>query len=124
VEINLKVAEEMDLKEGDFVKVTSPVGSIEALAFPHPGMSPEVVSIPIGQGHSAGGRYAEKRGANVLSILLPLTDGETGALAWASTRVNIEKIEGWERLPKFENAAPDLAEDEDGQIIQLTPGDT
>lgn len=124
VELSMKVAEEMNIKEGDVVKVTSAAGSIEALAFPHPGMSPDVVSIPIGQGHSAGGRYAEKRGANVLSILAPLTDEETGALAWASTRVNIEKTDEWERLPKFENAAPDLAEDEDNHIIQLTPTDT
>ena len=60
----------------------------------------------------------------MLSILASLTDEETGALAWASTRVNIEKTDEWERLPKFENAAPDLAEDEDGHIIQLTPTDT
>jgi anaerobic selenocysteine-containing dehydrogenase len=123
VELSMKVAEEMDIKEGDVVRVTSSTGSIEALAYPHPGMPPDVVSIPIGQGHAAGGRYAEKRGANVLSILLPLTDGETGALAWASTRVNIEKTDEWERLPKFENVAPDLAEDDDGHIIQITPTD-
>ena len=124
VEINVKKAEEMDIKEGDIVTVTSSHGSIEALAYPHPGISPDVVSVPLGQGHSAGGRYAEGRGSNVLSILSPLKDGETGALAWAATRVRISKTGRSERLPKFENSAPDLAVDEEHQIVQITPHDT
>ena len=89
------------------------------------GHPPDVVSIPIGQGHGAGDRYSKGRGANVLSILsADLTDGQTGALAWAATRVNIEKTGEWNRLPKFENAAPDLAEDEEHHIIQLTSEDS
>ena len=123
VEINARVAERMGIKEGDVVRVTAPNGrSIEALAYPHPGVSPDVVSIPIGQGHRAGGRYAEGRGSNVLSILQPLSDGETGALAWAATRVNIEKTGQWTRLPKFENTKPDLAEDKEQRVIKVTPG--
>ena len=124
VEISMKVAERMDIKEGDVIKVESDQGSIEALAYPHPGVSPDIVSIPIGQGHAAGGRYAEGRGSNVLSILSPLTDKDTGALAWAATRVRIQKTGEWVRLPRFENSAPDLAVDEDHQIIQITPLDS
>lgn len=123
-EINLDLAREMDIKEGDVVKVISREGWIEALAYPHPGISPDIVSMPIGQGHGAGGRYAENRGSNVLSILRPLTDSESGALAWAATRVRIEKVGEWDRLPKFENSAPDLAEDVDQHIIQITREDT
>ena len=124
VEINLKKADELGIREGDVVKITSPHGSIVALAFPHPAMPPEVVSIPIGQGHTAGGRFAKGRGANVLSILSPSTDSDTGALAWAATRVNIEKTGRWDRLPKFENTVPDLPVDEEGQIIQISSHDT
>ena len=71
VEINMKTAEKMSIKEGDIVKVVSPRGSIEALAYPHPGISPEVVAVPIGQGHEAGGRYAA--GARLERPLHPLT---------------------------------------------------
>ena len=124
VEISIQTAEEMDLKEGDVVKVSSPQGAIEALAFPHPAVPPGSVSIPIGQGHSAGGRYAQGRGANVLSILAPLSDNTTGALAWAATRVSIEKTGRWMRLPKFENAVPELPVDEEGEIIQITSLDS
>ena len=122
VEINMKKAEEMGINEGDVVKVTSEQGSIEALAYPHPGISPDVVAIPVGQGHKGGGRYAKDRGANVLSILSPVTESETGALAWAATRVNVRRTGEWIRLPKFENTAPDLAEDGHGKIIPLTSG--
>ena len=65
-------------------RLVSQYGSIEALVYPHPGMPPDVVSVPIGQGHRARGRYAEGRGANVLSLLAPLADETTGALAWAA----------------------------------------
>ena len=122
VEINMKKAEEMGINEGDVVKVTSEQGSIEALAYPHPGISPDVVAIPVGQGHKGGGRYAKDRGANVLSILSPVTESETGALAWAATRVDVRRTGDWVRLPKFENTAPDLAEDGHGKIIPLTSG--
>jgi anaerobic selenocysteine-containing dehydrogenase len=124
VEINLKKAEEMGLREGDVVRVVSPYGSIEALAYPHPGMPPDVVSVPVGQGHRDGGRYARDRGSNVLSILAPLADETTGALAWAATRVSIEKTGDWIRLPKLENTVPDIPMDEEGHIIQVTPHDT
>ena len=83
-------------------------------------MPTDVVSIPIGQGHRAGGRYAERRGANVLSILSPLADPKSGALAWAATLVDIEKTGRWLRLPKFENTVPDMPVDEDRQVIPLT----
>ena len=124
VEINMKVAEEMGISEGDIVRVSSPHGTIEALAYPHPGAAPEVVSIPIGQGHKAGGRYAKGRGANVLSILSPTMDAQTGALAWAATRVSISKTDDWVRLPKFENTVPELPEDREQHVIKLTPIDT
>ena len=120
IEINLKKAEEMGIKEGDVVEVTSEQGSIEALAYPHPGISPDVVAIPVGQGHKGGGRYSKDRGANVLSILSPVTESETGALAWAATRVNVRRTGEWIRLPKFENTAPDLATDGHRRIIPLT----
>ena len=44
----------------------------------------------------------------MFSILAPLTDKESGAFAWAATKVNIEKTDEWVRVPKFENTVPDL----------------
>lgn len=124
VEINLAKANEMGIREGQVIRITSHYGTIEALAYPHPGISPEVVSIPIGQGHNSGGRYETDRGANVLSIIAPTEDQNTGALAWASTRVKIEKTDRWIRLPKMESAVPEVSTDEGEHIIKLTPHDS
>jgi len=112
------------VKEGDVVKIVASNGEVDALAYPHPGIPPDVVAVPIGQGHKSGGRYAEGRGSNVLSILSPKSDSETGALAWAATRVQIVPTGRWSRLPKFENTKPELSVDEGHHVIKITPNDT
>ena len=124
VEINARVAEDMGIREGDVVRVSSQRGTIKALAYPHPGTAPNVLSMPFGQGHRAGGTFAEDRGSNVFDILSPLTDENTGAWAWAATRVRLEKTDEWVRLPKFENTAPDLAVDEEEKVIKVTSHDS
>jgi len=124
IEINVTRAKEMGVKIGDVMKVTSLYGSIEALAYPSPAAPTNVVSIPIGQGHTAGGRFAKGRGANVLSILAPSAEQETGSLAWSATRVKVEKTGKWIWLPRFENNVPDLPTDEHHEIIQITRTDT
>ena len=55
VEINSKTAEEMGISEGDMVLVTAAGNSLEVPAYPHPGVPPDTVSMPIGQGHTAFG---------------------------------------------------------------------
>ena len=124
IEVNSRLAEELDIREGDVIRVTSPRGSIEALAYPHPGVPPYTVSIPFGQGHTDMGRYAKDRGANVFSILAPLTDSESGAFAWAATKVNIEKTGEWVRVPKFENTVPETPRDEHHHVIHITSEDS
>ena len=120
VEINHRVADDMDISEGDVVSIESQYGRIEALAYPSPAVPPDSVCVPFGQGHASGGRYAERRGSNVFSILSPNIDGESGALAWASTKVNISKTGEWIRLPKFENTVTEFPRDEHQHVIKLT----
>ena len=119
-EINHNVADEMGIKEGDVLRLSSGAGEILALAYPHPGVAPGTVCVPMGQGHTAYGRYAEGRGSNVMDALTPSTDADTGALAWAATRVRVEKTGDWVRLPRFENTKPDLATDEHHDVIRIT----
>lgn len=102
VEMNPEKARELGIAEGDWVEVASPRGSIRALAYLHPAIPPEVVAVPMGFGHSGMGRWANGRGANVFSILAPLTDAETGAFAWCATRVSIRRLGQRQRIPKFE----------------------
>jgi anaerobic selenocysteine-containing dehydrogenase len=92
VEINLQTADKMGIRQGDIVEITSSQGSIRVPAFPSPGIAPDVLAMPVGQGHENYTRYATGRGANPIEILAPMKEAETGALAWAATRVKIAKV--------------------------------
>jgi anaerobic selenocysteine-containing dehydrogenase len=92
VEINLQTADKMGIRQGDLLEITSSQGSIRVPAFPSPGIAPDVLAMPVGQGHENYTRYATGRGANPIEILAPVKVPETGALAWAATRVSIAKV--------------------------------
>ena len=93
VEINMQVAHELSIRTGDIIKITASNGqSLQAAAVPYPGLHPGVVAMPIGQGHEVYGRNAAGRGQNPLSLLEPVGDSVTGALAYSATTVRIEKL--------------------------------
>lgn len=89
-EINPQTARQLGVKNNDVVKISSPHGEIEAVVVVFPGIRPEVVGIPVGRGHSDYGRYAAGRGQNPIDLIAPVTDPETGSLAWGATRVRVE----------------------------------
>ena len=97
VEIHPKTAERLGIQPGDLVEITSPQGSVRAPAVLSPGIAPDMVAMPAGQGHENFSRYATGRGTNPLSILAPLAERETGSLAWAATRVKITRAGGPEQ---------------------------
>jgi len=127
-EINFDKAKEMGIDEGQWIKVRTTIGEITLQAYPHPGISPNVIAIPIGQGHGEGigGRYAEDRGENILNILVDKKESETGALAWAATRAVVSKSGGKKEFPKFEGDARDIIRPaEHGvPILIVEPGQT
>ena len=88
-ELNPVTADELGIPEGDVLEVESPAGSVRVPALIFPAIRPGVVAIPMGQGHAAYGRYAEKRGVNPIHIVATLMDDQSGDLAWAATRVKI-----------------------------------
>ncbi|MBM4405072.1 MAG: 4Fe-4S ferredoxin [Chloroflexi bacterium] len=104
VEVNSKTARDMDLREGDVVRIESPAGAIQALVYPNPAAPPDVLAIPVGRGHKAFGRWAEGYGANVYAVLDPREEKQSGSLAWAATRVSIAKTGKWKRIPKMEGS--------------------
>ncbi len=105
VEIHPKKALEMDITEGDIIEVTSRTGSVKAQAYLFPGIHPDAISIPLGQGHEALGRYAKGYGVNPFQILDAVFDKETGELAMHETRVKISKTGQRVIVVKDESAA-------------------
>lgn len=93
VEIDPRTAGRLNIANGDWVRVESPAGTLDAPAYVHPAALPGVVSMAIGEGHTRYGRYASGRGANPLSILAPVWESSTGALAFGATRVQIARLE-------------------------------
>ena len=120
VEVNDKTAEQLELRIGDVVTVQGPSGTIEAPVYFHPAVPPDVVAIPVGQGHKENGRYARERGANVLSILGWSTEPVTGALAWAANRVNLAKTGRHMTLTRNEGNTGIIREPHPGEVIEVT----
>lgn len=92
VEVSPTTASSLGLQQGDLVRVESQHGSLDAPAFVTPGIAPDVVAMPVGQGHQHFTRYAKDRGANPISILAPMAVSGTDSLAWAATRVKISSV--------------------------------
>ncbi|MDA1184456.1 MAG: molybdopterin-dependent oxidoreductase [Acidobacteria bacterium] len=92
VEINPVTAERLGISAGDVVEVTSAHGTVRTRVVVSPGIAPDLVAMPAGQGHRTFTRYASGRGENPVELLAPMTDAATGALAWAATRVRVTRV--------------------------------
>ncbi|HTP35430.1 MAG TPA: molybdopterin-dependent oxidoreductase [Candidatus Acidoferrales bacterium] len=108
VEIDPATAKMLRVANGDIVRVQSPHGGIDAPAYIHPGAVPGVVSMAVGDGHAHYGRFASGRGANPLSILAPVWEKSTGALALGATRVRLARVGS--RRDWIQFSAPDREE--------------
>lgn len=90
-ELHPSTAEKLDVEEGDIISIESAQGTISAQVYIFRGVHPDVVAVPMGQGHDNYGRYATGVGVNPLSILDNTTDTNTGEVAAHATRVRIAK---------------------------------
>ena len=94
VEINPVTAAKLGIGDGDVVVVASNQGSLQTAAILSPGIAPDIVAMPAGQGHSVFTRYASGRGANPVEVLAATTVDRVGSLAWAATRVRVSRLSG------------------------------
>jgi len=92
VEINPATAAKLGIAQGDVVDVSSAHGTVRTAAYLSPGIAPDVLAMPAGQGHTTFTRYASGRGANPVDLLAPTTVEDIDAVAWASTRVKIARV--------------------------------
>jgi anaerobic selenocysteine-containing dehydrogenase len=92
IEINPRTAAELGIGHGDLVEVTSSLGALRLPAVIYPGIRPDLVAIPLGQGHKGGGRYAQGRGANPLALLAAAIESREPQPAWHATRVRVRRV--------------------------------
>ncbi len=102
VEINPESADILGVTDDDVVKITTPVGVIEAAVYRYPGIRLDTIAIPYGQGHTAYGRYAQGRGINPHSATSIVTNA-VGDLAIGSMVVSIEKTGRKQPLSRLES---------------------
>ncbi len=102
VEINPDTADKLGIADDDVVRLTSPFGTVEVSVYRYPAIRPDTLAMPFGQGHTAYGRYAQNRGAN-LAKLLGTRVNAAGDLALASIKVKIEKTGRQVKLARFES---------------------
>lgn len=102
VEINPDTADRLGVADDDVVRVTSPFGELEASVYRYPAIRPDTIAIPFGQGHTAYGRYAQNRGANLVKLLGTRVNA-TGDLALSSVKVKIENTGRKLPLARFES---------------------
>src|SRR5574337_405592 len=91
VEINPGTAKRLGIADGEGGWVESPLGKFKTRARLYPGAMPNVVNVPLGQGHKAYGRWAKGRGENPNQILGEERDSLAGFTAWYATRVKLSK---------------------------------
>lgn len=84
-EIHPDTAQALGISDDDVVKISSPLGAVALPAKVDLGVQPQCVAVPLGQGHTALGRYASGRGGNPWPLLppdslrVPITVERTGA---------------------------------------------
>jgi anaerobic selenocysteine-containing dehydrogenase len=91
VEINPETAHKLGIHDRDQVWVESPAGKVRLRARLYPGLHPDVLAIPYGAGHEAGGRYAEAWGANPNRVVGGEADRLAGIPALQATRVRLAR---------------------------------
>jgi anaerobic selenocysteine-containing dehydrogenase len=90
VEINPHTAAELEIEDDDVVRIVSEAGTVEAYVYKYPGIRPDTIAMPFGQGHTAYGVYAQGRGANPADVLGLLSE-EVGDWAFRGMKVRVEK---------------------------------
>jgi molybdopterin-containing oxidoreductase family iron-sulfur binding subunit len=88
VELHPDTAAGMGAKRGQLVTVASRHGSVDAPVLLNEHMRRDVLAIPLGQGHTEYGRFAQGRGVNPMKLLGPTPEDPSGGPLWLSVRVS------------------------------------
>lgn len=114
VEINPKDAARLGISDADLLTLESPAGRINLPAHIMGGVRAGSVAVPVGQGHTAFGRYAEGRGANSIVLLQPEPENASGGLVWVGTHVTV--VRTGEKYPLVKTIGSDRPHDR--KIVQ------
>jgi len=92
VEIHPETAREIDIRDGEHLRLISTSGSIDVPVYLYGGVRRDVLAVPLGLGHTEFGSFATGRGVNPLDLLG--WSGTDALPAYGGTRVRAEKVRG------------------------------
>ena len=93
VEIHPETAEKLKIEKGDILRLQSPYGAIEAPALPICTVPEGTLAVPIGQGHTSFGQFADGHPANPMHLFPPDVDPVVGGMVRPNFRVSLEKLD-------------------------------
>jgi molybdopterin-containing oxidoreductase family iron-sulfur binding subunit len=100
VEVHPSTARRLNVRNGEIVKLTSPTATVEVPVLVYPGVHPDVLSMPLGFGHTAYGQFAEGRGVNALDLLPG--PGSRAFLPYVGVKVSVTTTHGYRDLATTE----------------------
>jgi len=92
VELNMETAKKLGISQGDVLTLRSSHGTLQAPAYPYPGIPEGTLAMPIGQGHAAFGRFSQSRSDNPVQLISPDTDPSSGGIIRSVAEVTVEKL--------------------------------
>jgi molybdopterin-containing oxidoreductase family iron-sulfur binding subunit len=105
VEVHPLTAQRLGVQSGDELTIETAAGRITAPAFLYLGVREDTVAMPLGQGHTAYGRYAQGIGVNALDALPSVIDARSGAFLPTATKARVARSGGRQRLVTTEGSA-------------------
>ena len=88
VELAPDTARAIGADEGQLVTLESDHGTVDVSVLINPHLREGVAAMPLGQGHTAYGRYATGRGVNPMVLLGAAPESASGGVRWLGTRVD------------------------------------
>jgi molybdopterin-containing oxidoreductase family iron-sulfur binding subunit len=92
VEIHPQTARRMGLEKGDLVRIVSANGEMEVPVYPYVGLHPDCVAVPLGQGHTRYGRFADVPSGNPARLVAARMDSGRGGPVWSAVEISLEKV--------------------------------
>ena len=111
-EMSPGTADSIGAVDGQLVSLETDYGSADATVIVNNDMADGTVAIPIGQGHTEFGRYANDRGINPMVVLNPTPETVSGGVRWAGTKVTATPRDLHRPIPRLQNTF-----DQDGRDI-------
>lgn len=103
--MNPKTMQKMGLQRNSVVQVTTPEGSLELAVYPLPGLHPQTLVIPRGNGHEdERSTISYKNGVNPLKIFAKATDPLSGQPVTSGIVVELKATDKTYRLAAMQKA--------------------